>query len=158
MAYRRRTHRKKSSPRRRSRRMGAIRLRRDGVQRTLGLIGGAVLTGVINNMIPDTTKDGKPFLGEHGKAIIAAGEVVLGYLLPGFVKSDLFAGVGDGMIAAGGLNLLHEVGVIKGIPTIAGWRELHTVNGPGKGAEQRSVDSSNVAYMYAHAYGRAADE
>lgn len=151
MAYRRKTHRRKSAPKRRRSRMGAIGRRREGIQRTLGLVGGAVLTGVINNMIP-TDK-----LGEHGKKYIAAGEVVLGYLLPGFIKGDLFAGIGDGLIAAGGLNLLHEFGVISGIPTIAGWRELHTVNGPGKAAERPAADS-NVAYMYAHAYGRPADE
>lgn len=157
MAYRRKTHRRKSAPKRRRSRMGAIGRRREGIQRTLGLVGGAVLTGVINNMIPTTGKDGKPFLGENGKKIIAAGEVVVGYLLPSFIKGELFAGIGDGLVAAGGLNLLHEFGVISGIPTIAGWRELHTVNGPGKAAE-RPVADSNVAYMYAHAYGRPADE
>lgn len=151
MAYRRKsTHRRKSAPKHRRRRMGSIGRRREGIQRTLGLVGGAVLTGVINNMIPADK------LGTHGKKYIAAGEVVLGYLLPGFIKGDLFAGVADGLIAAGGLNLLHEFGVISGIPVIAGWRELNTVNGiPAK--EPGSGSDSNVAYMYAHAYGRTAD-
>lgn len=150
MAYRKATRRKKSAPRRRK--MGAIGRRREGIQRTLGLVGGAVLTGVINNMIP-TDK-----LGEHGKKYIAAGEVVLGYLLPSFIKGDLFAGIGDGLIAAGGLNLLSEFGVISGIPTIAGWRELNAVNGvPGRVVEHHAADHSNVAYMYNNAYGRTAD-
>lgn len=151
MAYRKRSaHRRKSAPKRRRSRMGAIGRRREGIQRTLGLVGGAVLTGVINNMIPSDK------LGTNGKKYIAAGEVVLGYLLPGFIKGDLFAGIGDGLIAAGGLNLLHEFGVISGIPVIAGWRDLSTVNGvPGK--EPGAASDSNVAYMYAHAYGRTAD-
>ncbi len=153
MAYRKRsTHRRKSGPKRRRSRMGAIGRRREGIQRTLGLVGGAVLTGFLNGVVPMDK------LGTNGKKYIAAGEVVLGYFLPQFLKGDLFAGVGDGLIAAGGLNLLHEFGVINGIPTIAGWRELSPVNGvPQKTVEQQNGDRDNVSYMYNNAYGRVSD-
>lgn len=100
--------------------MGAVRSKQD-TTRVLGLVVGAVATTFLGNMVPATVD----------RKIVAAGEVVLGYLLPGFVKNNpLIAGVGDGMIAAGGLTLVKEMGVLNGIPIIAGYKELSTINGP----------------------------
>lgn len=134
MAYRKRTRSKRRSHsravvHRRSRRMSGIRSRakRDSMPRLAGLVAGAVATGLINKFVGKMAKPLDPKL-------VAAGEIVIGYFLPNFVKGDLVAGIGDGMVAAGGLSLLTQLNVLNGIPIVAGWRELNTVNGPGKDA------------------------
>lgn len=158
MAYRarrRRTTRHKRS----GRRMGAVRGRRDAIQRTLGLVAGAAATGFINGMIMDyQTKNPGTVIDSK---IIALGEMAIGYFGPSFIGkgNDLVAGLGDGMIAAAGLNLLRDLDVIKGIPVIAGWRELQTVSGVNdqptkeKGMSDGYVPS-NVHGMY-NAYSRS---
>lgn len=131
MAYRtRRRHTKRHTTRRR---MGAVKGKRGSMSHIAGLIGGAVVTGVINK-----------FVGSKLDPKILAGlEVVGGYFLPTFVKGDLMQGVGDGMIAAGGLSLLQQFGVLNGIPIIAGWRELNTVNGVEKKVTPKELSTQN---------------
>jgi len=107
--------RKKSrkSYRRRSRRVGAI----GGggiVTQALGIIGGAIAGNLVQNkllanvtMIPDAAK--------------SAGVVVLGAFFPKIVKGDLGKALGNGMIAAGGLQLAKSVlpaGMIGATDTI----------------------------------------
>ncbi len=145
MAYhktrRRRSSSRKSSPRRTTRtrrRIGGIstRAKRDSMPRLAGLVAGAVATGLINKMVGKMAKPLDP-------KIVCAGEVIIGYFLPNFIKGDLVAGIGDGMVAAGGLGLLHEFNVINGIPIIAGWRELNTVNGVPKKVTPRELSTQN---------------
>lgn len=148
MAYR--TRRRKSASTRRK--VGAVGKRRDGITRTIGLVLGAVGTGLINKYV-GTKVDGK---------VLAFGEVALGYFLPNFIKGNLGAGIGDGLIAAGGLNLLSEFGVLNGIPVIAGWRELSSVNGvkqptPADRNTEAEYTPGNVAFMYNSAYRHAMD-
>lgn len=151
MAYRK--TRRKSSTRRHKRRIGAVRVRRDAIQRTLGLVGGAAVTGFLNGWISDyQTKNPGTVIDSK---LIAIAEMAIGWFGPGFIKSnDLINGIGDGMIAAAGINLLRDLDVIKGIPVIAGWKELNTVSGVGdqkpmgQQVPGESYTPSNVFGMY----------
>lgn len=80
---------------------------------------GAAATGFLNKWLA----------AKLDPKLASAGAVVLGFVLPNFVKGPLFQGVGDGMIAAGGLNLLNETGILSGLPVISGWQDLRTING-----------------------------
>ena len=126
--------RKKSGRRvTRRRRVGGV----GGVntERLLGLVGGAVAAGFANNLLASKI-DGK---------LAAAGTVAVGLFLPKFLgKSQLLAGVGDGMIAAGGLSLMRELGVIQGMPLISGYQNLTAINGlPSEIANFKEEPSNN---------------
>jgi hypothetical protein len=59
--------------------------------------------------------------------IVALGEVILGFVLPNFIKNDLVEGVGMGMIGAGGVNAAKGFGLISGIPIVGGVDHLRIV-------------------------------
>lgn len=88
--------RKKSAPRRRSRRrMGAIG--GAGLQSILGVVGGAVAAKIVTARV-------LPNLDERIKS---AGVVALGALvMPKVLKGELGKSIGAGMIAVGGSNLI----------------------------------------------------
>jgi predicted YcjX-like family ATPase len=98
--------------RRRSSKMGAI-----DTTNIISVIGGAVIAGFINKVIPATVND----------KIVAGGKVALGIALPMLVKDggmkNVMAGVGAGMIAVGSVDLLKSFKVLNGdfdIPVING--------------------------------------
>lgn len=142
MAYRkaktrkRRSYRRSSTTRRR-RRIGGIGRKSGNTTRLLGLVVGALAPAIVGNI----KVKGEPIDGK----IVGAASVVLGYLLPGFVKGELFAGIGDGMIASGGVKLLQEFNVLGAIPVIAGWQNMPTISGTGSAQErlQQAAQSSN---------------
>lgn len=74
----------------------------------LGVVGGAVVAGYLNKVIPETI-DNK---------IVAGGKIALGVVLPMLVKTgsmkNILGGVGSGMIAVGSVELLKEFGVLNG--------------------------------------------
>jgi hypothetical protein len=162
MAYRaktrsrrkRSTHRK-ASPRRR-RRIGGIGKRRENGMRLIGLVAGAVAPAFIGMI----KINGNPI----DPKIVGGASLVVGYLLPTFIKGDLAAGVGDGMIASGGVTLLKEFNVISGIPIIAGWQDMKTINGTGKPADtlkemgQTSVFRPSVSQVMNGMYSRRYDD
>lgn len=88
--------RKKSAPRRRSRRrMGAIG--GAGLQSILGVVGGAIAAKIVTARV-------LPNLDERIKS---AGVVALGALvMPKVLKGELGKSIGAGMIAVGGSNLI----------------------------------------------------
>lgn len=91
--------RKKSAPRRRSRRrMGAIG--GAGLQSILGVVGGAIAAKIVTARV-------LPNLDERIKS---AGVVALGALvMPKVLKGELGKSIGAGMIAVGGSNLIANV-------------------------------------------------
>jgi len=111
------------------RKIGAVQRKKRSGERLIGLIVGAAGTAFANKFIGEKV-DGK---------ILAAGELAIGWFLPSFIKGELGAGIGDGMFAAGGLNLLHEFGVVSGLPLIAGYRDMSTINGLPPELENMSV-------------------
>ena len=83
----------------------------------ISVIGGAVIAGYLNKLIPATVND----------KIVAGGKVALGIALPMLVKSgsmkNVMQGVGAGMIAVGSVDLLKSFGALSGdfdIPVING--------------------------------------
>jgi hypothetical protein len=59
-----------------------------------GVVAGAVIAKQLNKMLKFDAK------------ILAAGKIVAGVMLPKFVKNPLMAGIGQGMIAIGGTELV----------------------------------------------------
>lgn len=116
MRKKRSSKRRIGSVRRRSKRsmLGAI-----DTMNILSVVGGAVIAGMVNKLIPaGTTIDPK---------IIAGGKVALGIALPMLSKDgkmkSILSGVGAGMIAVGSVDLLKALSVISGdfdIPVING--------------------------------------
>lgn len=78
-----------------------------------GLVGGALLARVANNLILKA----KPDLNTK---IINIAQIGLGVYLPKMIKSELGKNLGAGMIATGGVGLATSFGVINGIDVVSG--------------------------------------
>ena len=109
---RRKKHHRVSGVRRKRHTMGSI-----DATNIISVIGGAVIAGYLNKLIPATVND----------KIVAGGKVALGIALPMLVKSgsmkNVMQGVGAGMIAVGSVDLLKSFGALSGdfdIPVING--------------------------------------
>lgn len=77
------------------------------------IAGGAILAQVIvQKLVAPRTTD----MTSTTQGLIAgAVPIVLGYLTPKFIKSDVGMKLGAGMIATGGLNLVKTTGLISGM-------------------------------------------
>lgn len=108
----RRKHHAKKSHRKHSRRrkMSGIG---GSVASVAYIAGGAILAQVITQkfVAPMTTSQTSTTQG----LIAGAVPIALGMLTPKFIKSDVGAKLGAGMIAVGGLNLVKTTGLISGI-------------------------------------------
>lgn len=121
MARKRRSTRRRSS---RRRRVGGI-LSQDKLMKAGGVILGVIATGFINEKIAEMKNaDGT---AKVDPKLVALGEVVLGFVLPNFVKNDLIEGVGMGLIGAGGVNAAKSFGIISGLPIVGGVDHLRIV-------------------------------
>lgn len=125
MARKKRKSRVSGVKRRRSShsKMGGI-----DITNILSVVGGAVIAGYINKLIPAKVND----------KVVAGGKVALGIALPMLSKSgatkNILSGVGAGMIAVGSVDLLKSFGALSGdfdIPVINGdvLAGLDVVNG-----------------------------
>lgn len=108
MARRKRATQKRTTRRRRMSGIGAM-----GGQITDALytIAGAVAAGAVTKFLPAT-------MNEKLKAAVP---VVVGIMLPKYLKSNIGAGVGAGMVAAGGLKLVQSFGILNGIGAYSGY-------------------------------------
>lgn len=61
--------------------------------------------------------------------IVAAAEAVAGFLIKKKMKGVAGQAIGGILIGAGAKKALKEFGVISGLPTVGGYRDLRTVNG-----------------------------
>lgn len=136
MAKRKRKH-KVSGVRRRRHGIGAI-----DTTNILGVVGGAVLAGYLNKVVPATIND----------KVLAGGKVALGVALPMIFKGgktkNIMTGVGAGMIAVGSVDLLKSFGALSGsfdIPVVNGdilagdedgLGDIPVVNGDVLGADE----------------------
>jgi len=75
-------------------------------------IAGAVAAGAVAKFLPATMND----------KLKAAVPVVVGIMLPKYLKGNIGAGVGAGMVAAGGLKLVQSFGILNGISGYAGYQ------------------------------------
>ena len=112
MRKRHRTKRRVSGVRRHKKHLGGI-----DFTSILSVVGGAVVAGYLNKIIPTTVND----------KIVAGGKVALGIALPMLSKNgatkNILHGVGAGMIAVGSVDLLKSFGVLSGdydIPVVNG--------------------------------------
>ncbi len=106
---RRRKSTKKRINRRRMSGVGAIG---GQVTNALYTIAGAVAAGAVTKILPATFND----------KIKAAVPVVVGIMLPRFIKGNIGTGIGAGMVAAGGLKLVQSFGILNGIGAYAGYQ------------------------------------
>jgi hypothetical protein len=75
-------------------------------------IAGAVAAGAVAKFLPGTMND----------KLKAAVPVVVGIMLPKYLKGNIGAGIGAGMVAAGGLKLVQSFGILNGIGAYAGYQ------------------------------------
>ena len=101
----RRKKRSAPSRRRKSRKMGAIG--KSFIMDAAGLVAGAAAARVL-------TSSGK-ILPNLDPKLKSAGVIALGAFFPKLLKGSFGKAIGDGMVAAGGLGLLHSTGVLGAI-------------------------------------------
>ena len=107
MARRKRATKKSSYRRRRMSGVGAMGSQITGALYT---IAGAVAAGAVTKFLPAT-------MNEKLKSAVP---VVVGIMLPKYLKGNIGAGVGAGMVAAGGLKLVQSFGILNGIGAYGG--------------------------------------
>jgi len=119
MARRRKVAKKTSYRRRSKRSMGAVG---SGMLMDIaGVVAGAVIAKQLNKVLKFDAK------------ILAAGKIALGVMLPKFVKNPLINGVGQGMIAIGGTELVGSfipaLGQTDDIVMLSGMDDFDTMSG-----------------------------
>ena len=89
----------------RGRRMGATG--KSFLMDAVGLVAGAAAARILTSS--------EKILPNIDTKIKSAGVIAIGYFMPKLIKSQLGKGLGDGMIAAGGLGLLQASGALSGV-------------------------------------------
>jgi len=112
MARRKKSHAKRHHTKRRHHRMSGIG---GGLTSAVYIAGGAVLAQVIMQKLVDPMFTSSTTSATTKGLIDGATPIVLGMLTPKFIKGDIGAKLGAGMIAVGGLNLVKTTGLISGI-------------------------------------------
>ena len=78
------------------------------------LIGGGVIAQFVGNMVSKATASST--MSASTKSLVSgAVPIVAGVLTPRFIKGDVGAKLGAGMIAVGGVKILQSTGVISGV-------------------------------------------
>jgi hypothetical protein len=78
------------------------------------IIGGGVIAQFVGNMVSKATS--ATSMNDTTKKLISgAVPVVAGVLTPKFIKGDVGAKLGAGMIAVGGVKILQGTGVLSGV-------------------------------------------
>lgn len=96
----------------RRRRMSGVGAMGSQVTNAVYTIAGAVAAGAVAKFLPATMND----------KLKAAVPVVVGIMLPKYLKGNIGAGIGAGMVAAGGLKLVQSFGILNGIGAYAGYQ------------------------------------
>ena len=78
------------------------------------LVGGGVIAQFVGNMINKATATSTMSAGTKN-LINGAVPIVAGVLTPRFIKGDVGAKLGAGMIAVGGVKILQSTGVLAGL-------------------------------------------
>jgi len=112
MARRKKSHAKRHHTRRRHHRMSGIG---GNITSAAYIAGGAVLAQVLMQKFISPMFTSATTSATTKGIIDGATPIVLGILTPKFIKGDVGAKLGAGMIAVGGLNLVKSTGLIAGI-------------------------------------------
>jgi hypothetical protein len=91
--------------------MGATK---GGLMSALYLVGGAAIAQGVTKLV-DKAMASSSMSDMTKKAISGAAPIIAGYFTPKFIKGDVGAKLGAGMIAVGGLKLVQSAGVLSGI-------------------------------------------
>jgi len=102
---RRKSHKRKSTHRRRRSHMGATG---GNMTTILSMVAGAVAGRILQSKLSSKV-DPK---------IVAVGQIAVGLMLPRFVKNKIAAGIGAGMVVNGGVTTLSQFGVISAVAGI----------------------------------------
>ena len=112
---------KKTSPRRR--RVSGVALSAKSPLVQYGAIAaGYFLGGRINDALVNVT-------GTLDPKIVAAAEVLGGYLIRSKLKGAAGAVAGGVLMGAGLKKGLQEFGIVSGVPVVSGYKDLRTING-----------------------------
>lgn len=125
--------RKKTTTRRRrsSRGMGAIG---SGLGAVLPMVVGAVAGRIIANKLA----------GKASTAVLGAGQIGVGLVLPSVIKNNFVKGIGTGMIINGAVSLAQSTGVISAISGI-GEMEVDFISGDDMDTMEGSDNLSIIA-------------
>ena len=113
----RKSHHKKHHTRRKKRSMYGV-----GSMATNALAviaGGVAAEFLVNTLNANATLSAS----SYGKYVSAGAPIIAGIVLPKYMKSEFGKGLGAGMIAIGGLQLAKGLGVVSGMPHIAGYHK-----------------------------------
>lgn len=78
------------------------------------LVGGGVIAQFVGNMVSKATASST--MSASTKSLVSgAVPIVAGVLTPRFIKGDVGAKLGAGMIAVGGVKILQSTGVLQGV-------------------------------------------
>jgi hypothetical protein len=111
---RRKSHAKKRHHTKRRRSHSAIRGIGGNLMSSAYVIGGAIIAQAVSKAVSTAMASSKMSATTKG-LINGAVPVVAGIFTPKFIKGDVGAKLGAGMIAVGGLKLVQSVGVMNGI-------------------------------------------
>ena len=112
MARRKKSHAKRHHTKRRHHRMSGIG---GNITSAAYIAGGAILAQVLMQKLVDPMFTSATTSATTKGIIDGAVPIALGILTPKFIKGDVGAKLGAGMIAVGGLNLVKTTGLISGI-------------------------------------------
>jgi len=129
MARRKRSTKKSSYRRRRMSGVGAMGSQITGALYT---IAGAVAAGAVTKFLPATMND----------KLKAAVPVVVGIMLPKYLKGNIGQGIGAGMVATGGLKLVQSFGILNGIGAYSGYAGYQVPQVAGNYNNAGLVDTS----------------
>jgi hypothetical protein len=122
--------RKKTTTRRRrsSRGMGAMT---SGLGAVLPMVVGAVAGRIISNKLS----------GKASAAVLGAGQIGVGLVLPSVIKNNFVKGIGTGMIINGAVSLAQSTGVISAISGI-GEMEVDFLSG-----DMDTIEGDNLSII-----------
>lgn len=109
MPRRKKHHR---TTRRRHHRMGAVSAK-GMATKVLSVAAGAFVGRTLQNMATKSLTTVSP-------KIVGLGVIVIGAMVPKFLKGDMGQGLGDGILAIGTISTLQQFGVISGIGYMPG--------------------------------------
>jgi hypothetical protein len=78
------------------------------------IIGGGVIAQFVGNMVSKATASSTMSAGTKS-LVSGAVPIVAGVLTPRFIKGDVGAKLGAGMIAVGGVKLVQGTGILSGV-------------------------------------------
>lgn len=117
MARKRRSHKRKTTRRRRQSGMSGMA---ESLTSVASMVAGAVIGRILQNKLSSKVNP----------KILAVGQIGLGMALPKFMKNKFATGIGTGMIVNGGVSALQSFGVISSVSGVgADMYEIDYVSG-----------------------------